>query len=89
MNSQIKLEFQLLSMYDGAPMIPADVVARDWFGLTAQKFLEKCRSGSIRIAIVNMGETQKSKKMVTVSALAAYMIAKSAEAQRDLEIAFG
>lgn len=87
-NDAHKNEFLLLAMYGGAPLIPADTVAKTWFNLTPQKFLEKCRSGDIRLPIVHMGETQKSKKMIHVQALATYMSEKTDEAQRDFDRAF-
>ncbi|WP_346432312.1 pyocin activator PrtN family protein [Breoghania sp. L-A4] len=41
--------FQLIAMYSGQPVISAEEVARDFFGLTKAKFVRKVTAGDIAL----------------------------------------
>ena len=74
----------LAACYDGKPVIPIDVVCRDFFmHLTPQKLLRKVSDGSIALPLLRMEESQKSAKGVHVSDLAHYIDLRREEALRE------
>lgn len=80
--------FLLMAQYGGKPVIPADVVCRDFFSpLTPKKFIEKVRAGEIKLPLVRMEKSQKGAKGVALNDLAAYLDAQIAEARHDFEMA--
>ncbi len=56
--------FLLIAMYSGRPIIPAEDVARDFFGLSTDKFIRKVSAGSIALPLVRMEASQKCAKGV-------------------------
>lgn len=65
--------FLLIAMYSGRPIIPAEDVARDFFGLSTDKFIRKVSAGSIALPLVRMEASQKCAKGVHIDDLAEYL----------------
>ncbi len=74
--------FLLVAQY-GTALIPVDRVARDYFGLTTDKFLRKALAGDIGLPIVRMERSQKGRRGVHVADLAAYLEARRADADKE------
>ena len=78
--------FLLLARYSGQPILPVDVVCRDFFShLSTVKFLAKVDRGDIRLPVVRIEASQKSAKGVHISDLAAWIDERRAAAQRECE----
>ncbi|MGR1580448.1 pyocin activator PrtN family protein [Thalassobius sp. S69A] len=77
--------WMLMGQYEGQPVIPVDVVARDHFGLDRRVFLRKVDDGSIALPVMRMEESQKSAKGVHVHDLAEYIDRRRADARREFE----
>jgi len=76
--------FLLLARYNGQPVLPLDVVCRDFFShLSPQKLLVKVDRGDIALPIVRMESSQKSAKGVHISDLAAWIDQRRAVAQHE------
>ena len=59
--------FLLMARYDGLPIIPVDVVCKDYFAhLTVEKFLRKVLSGEISLPIVRMEGKSKRRRASTL-----------------------
>lgn len=66
--------FLLLARYSGQPILPVDVVCRDFFAhLSVPKFLLKIDRGEIGLPIVRMEQSQKSSKGVHITDLAIWI----------------
>ena len=66
--------FLLMARYNGLPVIPVDVVCRDYFQhLTPEKFLRKILAADISLPIVRMEASQKCAKGVPINDLAVYL----------------
>jgi hypothetical protein len=66
--------FLLMARYDGLPIIPVEVVCKDYFAhLTVEKFLRKVLAGEISLPIVRSEASQKCAKGVHINDLAAYL----------------
>jgi hypothetical protein len=66
--------FLLMARYNGLPVIPVDVVCKDYFPhLSVEKFLRKALAGEISLPIVRMESSQKTAKGVPINDLAAYL----------------
>lgn len=61
--------FILMAQYQTA-VIPASKVARDYFGLTPEKFIRKVGAGEIPLPLVRMEASQKSARGVHLTDLA-------------------
>ena len=62
--------FLLMARYNGLPIIPVDVVCRDYFQhLNVEKFLRKVLAGEISLPIVRMELSQKCAKGVPISVI--------------------
>lgn len=72
----------MMTMYGARPVIPSDVVARDWFNMTTQKFHEKVRAGEIRLPVLRMEDSQKGARGVHLLDLASYIDARRDAAQK-------
>jgi hypothetical protein len=71
--------FLLMARYEGLPIIPVDVVCRDYFShLTVEKFLRKVLAGEISLPIVR-------REGVRLEDLAAYIDERVAEARSEME----
>lgn len=75
----------LMAMYSGRPIIPADDVAKDFFGLTTDKFIRKVSAGVIALPLVRMEASQKCAKGVHLNDLAAYLDERRASALKECE----
>jgi hypothetical protein len=78
--------FLLMARYDALPVIPLDVVCRDFFGhLTVEKLLRKVLVGEIDLPIVRIESSQKCAKGVHINDLAQYLDRRSelARTERD------
>ncbi|MFP5507589.1 MAG: pyocin activator PrtN family protein [Alphaproteobacteria bacterium] len=73
----------MMTMYGARVIIPSDIVARDWFDLSIQKFHEKVRSGEIALPVIRMEDSQKSAKGVHLLDLAAYVDQRRDAARRE------
>lgn len=77
--------FLLMARYEGLAVIPVDVVCRDFFcQFTPTKFIEKVRSGEIKLPLVRLGPGQKAAKGIPLNDLAAFIDAEIAVARKDL-----
>lgn len=82
----MKTSLMLMNLYDGKPIIPVNVVAKDYFNLDTRTFLRKVDDGKILLPIVKMEKSQKSAKGVHLQDLAEYIDAQRADARRDMEL---
>lgn len=81
----VRIEFQLLAHYSGAPLISVEEVAKNWFRLSPKKLLEKCYNGDIPLPITPMGDSQKAGKFIAVHDLAVYIDRQQQSAKAELE----
>ena len=82
----MKTSLMLMNLYDGKPIIPVDVVAKEHFELDTRTFLRKVEDGKILLPVVKMEKSQKSAKGVHLQDLAEYIDAQRADARRDMEL---
>lgn len=82
----MKTAFMLMAQYDGKVVIPLDDLCRDYFAhLTPTKFVEKVRSGEIKLPLVRFERSQKSAKGVPLMDFAEYLEGQISAARKDLE----
>lgn len=77
--------WMLMGQYEGHPIIPVDVVARDHFELDARVFMRKVDDGKILLPVVRMESSNKSAKGVHLHDLAEYIDEKCAAARNKME----
>jgi hypothetical protein len=78
--------FFLMARYNGLPVIPVDVVCRDYFQhLSPEKFLKKVLAGEISLPVVRMESSQKCAKGVPINDLAAYLDKQIEAARKECE----
>ena len=77
--------FLLIAMYSGRPIVPAEDVARDFFGLTTEKFVRKVSAGDIALPLVRMEASQKCAKGVHINDLAEYLDKRRATAVKECQ----
>lgn len=78
--------FLLMARYDALPIIPAEVVCRDFFApLSLPKFMVKVGSGEIKLPLVRMEASQKGAKGVALADLAAFIDARCAAARKEAD----
>jgi hypothetical protein len=77
--------WMLQGRYQHMPIIPDEVVARDFFGLERRVFLRKVDDGSIKLPLVRMEKSNKARKGVHVRHLAAFLDERAIEAEREFE----
>ena len=78
--------FLLMARYNGLPLIPVDIVRRDYFQhLTPEKFLRKVLAAEISLPIVRMELSQKCAKGVSINDLAAYLDKRIEAAHKECE----
>jgi hypothetical protein len=76
--------FLLMARYDAMPIIPVEVVCKDYFSLTVDKFLRKVLAGEISLPIVRMeSASQKAAKGVPIADLAAYLDQRFEAARKE------
>jgi Pyocin activator protein PrtN len=81
--------FLLIAMYSGRPIIPAQDIARDFFGLSTEKFVRKVSAGDIALPLVRMEASQKCAKGVHIDDLAEYLDRRRAAAVKECELLQG
>lgn len=75
-----------MAQYEGRAIIPADLVARDYFPhLDRDKFIRKVNEGEIAIPLVRIEESQKAAKGVHLQDLANYIDKRRAAAQKEMQ----
>src|SRR5690242_14701371 len=76
--------FLLMAQYGGRPVVPLDVVCRDFFShLTVEKLLRKALRGDIALPIVRIEASQKAHRGVHVTDLAEYIDKRRAAAVKE------
>ena len=76
--------WMLLARYQGLPVLPLDVVCRDFFQhLTPAKLSAKVDKGEIRLPVVRIEGSQKATKGVHLADLAAWIDERRAEAEHE------
>lgn len=80
--------FLLLAAY-GNPLIPAERVASDFFGLSMDKFMRKTAAGEIPIPIVRLERSQKANRSIHVADLAKHIDDARKNANDDLRKILG
>lgn len=82
--------FLLAALYDGRPIIPLEVVRKDYFShLTLDQFTRKLASAEIPLPVIRTEASQKSPKGVHLGDLAAYLDERRVEAKRVLNKMLG
>jgi hypothetical protein len=77
--------FLLMAQYDGAAIIPVDLLCRDYFRhLSSPKFVRKVEDGEIDLPLVRIEGSNKAAKGVHLLDLAAYIDRRRAAAQKEL-----
>jgi Pyocin activator protein PrtN len=76
--------FLLMAQYNGAAIVPLELVCRDYFRhLTAEKLLRKALAGQIKLPIVRIEDSQKAARGVHLSDLAEYIDRQRAKAIKE------
>jgi hypothetical protein len=76
--------WMLMARYEGMPIVPADIVVRDYFQhLSTDKFIRKVSEGDIDIPLVRIEGSTKCAKGVPLPDLAQYLDGKIAEARAE------
>ena len=84
--TMMKTLFMLMAQHDGKPILPVDVVCKEYFApMTLPVFLRKVNAGEIALPLVKMERSsQKGPRLVHIEDLAAYIDERRAEAKRGL-----
>ena len=78
--------FLLMAQYNGAAVIPIDMVCRDYFShLTPEKLARKISAGEIALPLVRIENSQKSAKGVHLLDLARWVDERASAARRECE----
>lgn len=86
----MKTLWMLIARYEGLPVVPVDLVARDFFShLDVPKFVRKVNEGQIDIPLVHIENSQKAAKGVSLVDLAAYLDRQIASARAENAKLFG
>ncbi|MEP4194115.1 MAG: pyocin activator PrtN family protein [Aliishimia sp.] len=75
--------FMIMSQYGAKPIIPAEIVARDFFGLSKSKFFEMVKRKEISLPIIRMSDSQKSPRGVHVMDLVEYIDTRRDKANKS------
>ena len=76
--------FLLMAQYGGRPVVPLDVVCRDFFShLTVEKLLRKALRGDIALPIARIEHSQKAHRGVHIADLAEYIDKRRAAAIKE------
>lgn len=80
----VNTAFLLMAQYEGAAIIPAELVCRDYFQhLDTPKFIRKADAGEIDLPLVRIEGSVKSARGVLLADLASYIDARAAEARDE------
>lgn len=78
--------FLLMARHDAQPIVPLDVVQRDYFPhLSTVKLVGKMQSGEIALPLVKTERSQKAMRGVHIADLAAYIDGLRESATKDLK----
>ncbi len=76
--------FLLMAQYNGAAVIPIEMICRDYFRhLTVDKLLRKLLAGEIALPVIRMEKSQKAARGVHLSDLADYLDKQRAAALKE------
>jgi len=76
--------FLLLAQYNGAALIPLELVCRDYFShLTPVQFARKATDGEIDLPVVRIETSQKAAKGIHINDLAAWIDARHEAARKE------
>jgi hypothetical protein len=82
--------FLLMAQYNGRPIIPLEMVCKDYFPhLAFPKFLRKLGAGEIELPVVRIEASQKSAKGVHLQDLATYIDKQREAALRETKALCG
>lgn len=81
----MKTVFLLMAQYDAKPVIPIDLVQRDYFPhLDVKKFSAKCEKGEIDLAVIRTDPgSQKTFKGIALQNLADYLDNRREAARKE------
>ena len=78
--------FLLLAQYNGAALIPLELVCRDYFShLTPAHFARKATQGEIDLPVVRIEASQKAAMGIHINDLAAWIDARVAAARKECD----
>lgn len=78
--------FLLMAQYNGAAIIPLELVCRDYFShLTPDEFMRKATKGQIDLPVVRIETSAKAARGVHLSDLARWIDDRRAAAQKELD----
>jgi hypothetical protein len=81
---QPNTSFLLMAQYNGAAVVPLELVCRDYFRhLSVPKLLRKILAGQIKLPIVRIEDSQKAAKGVHLSDLAEYLDGQRRKALKE------
>lgn len=78
--------FLLMAQYQGAAIVPLEMVCRDYFShLTPVQFARKATEGEIDLPLVRIETSQKAAKGVHLQDLAEWIDARRAAARKECD----
>ncbi|MCK1685624.1 pyocin activator PrtN family protein [Bradyrhizobium sp. 145] len=78
--------FLLMAQYNGAAIIPLELVCRDYFShLTPVEFARKATNGQIDLPLVRIETSAKAAKGIHLNDLAKWIDDRRAAAQKELD----
>lgn len=78
--------FLLMAQYNGAAIIPLELVCRDYFShLTPVEFARKATSGQIDLPLVRIETSAKAARGIHLGDLAKWIDDRRAAAQKELD----
>jgi hypothetical protein len=76
--------FLLMAQYNGAAVIPINLVCRDYFShLTPEKLVRKISAGEIALPLIRIEASQKSAKGVHLTDLARWVDDRAEAARKE------
>jgi hypothetical protein len=83
---QMNIPFLLMALHDGVPVLPIEIVCRDYFShLTPQQFVRKSTEGEIDLPVIRIERSQKAARGAHLQDLAAWIDRRRQEAQRECD----
>lgn len=78
--------FLLMARHDGQPVIPLDVVCKDYFQhLTPDEFSRKATKGQIDLPVVRIETSAKAAKGIHIADLARWIDERHAAARKECD----
>jgi hypothetical protein len=82
----LNTNFLLMAQYDGAAIVPVDLVCRDYFShLTPTAFVRKATEGKIDLPVVMIEPSQKAARGVHIQDLAAWIDRRREAAKKECD----